>query len=305
MHGTKRLAALIINWRGAADTLEVLQSLCNCQSDGLSVTAVVIDNASDMTDRMVLESGINELKERINIIFRSNSVNVGVPAAYNQAIQVAGLSYDYYLRLDNDVVVDPHGLDAMVALLEERSNEGVEIVGGNIKYFDRRSENNGGAVSIDLIQGKTHVDYPEANVVCDGVLGCIMLLSGDLVRLYAPEVFESALFICTDESALSLRAAGDGMRTIYLSRLIGFHKSGRSTERVTFLSNYFSARNWTLLQLRYVKGGQNMSWMLVRMPMDIIRSIIKGRWAFPLGWISGVGLAISGALDRRVRQGRC
>ena len=305
MDNRRKLAALVINWRGADDTIELLESLCRCLSNHLSITTVVVDNASGAEDCAKLQRGFVEFEGRMQVLFRANTVNIGVPAAYNQAIQVAGLKYDYYLRLDNDVVVDPQGLAAMIEALEQGRENGIGIVGGNVRYFDRRNENNGGAVSIDLLKGKTTVTYPSSDVLCDGVLGCIMLLSGELVRQYAPEVFQSSLFICTDESELSLRAARDGMSTIYLACLIGFHKSGRSTSKVNFISNYYSARNWTLLRLKYARDSRQKLSVLMRMPIDVARSVARRRWAFPLGAAAGIGLAFSSFVDRSVRHGRC
>ena len=296
---------MVINWNGAQDTFDLLYSLCHCQSDAVSITAVVIDNASAEADRLKLESGLADLDGRMKVIFRANSVNIGVPAAYNQAIQVAGLTHDYYLRLDNDVIVEQEGLASMIDALEQESRKGVAIVGGNIKYFDRRTEDNGGAVSIDLIAGRTRVTYPLSDVVCDGVLGCIMLLSGELVRRYAPEVFAGNLFICTDESEISLRAARDGMRTMYLARLIGFHKSGSSTGKVDFLSKYYSTRNWTLLRLRYAGGNRQRLSVLMRIPSDLARSVLRRRWPSVLGAAAGLGMALTASLDRGVRHGRC
>src|ERR1700746_2589407 len=106
MNTRKTLAALVINWNGTQDTLELLHSLSHCESDTVSITAVVIDNASEEAERLKLASGLVDLDGCISVILRTNSVNIGVPAAYNQAIQVAGLTHDYYLRLDNDVIVD-------------------------------------------------------------------------------------------------------------------------------------------------------------------------------------------------------
>jgi GT2 family glycosyltransferase len=302
--GVRSIAALIINWNGSADTLELLASLCACQRDTLAITAIVIDNASRVEDLRKLQEGTAILRRDMDIALRVNRNNIGVPAAYNQAIQAAGLGHDYYLRLDNDVVIEPAGLLAMVAALERRETEGIAIVGGNIKYFDRRADDNGGAVSIDLVTGKSSVVYPASDVLCDGVLGCIMLLSGRLVNDYAPEVFENALFICTDESELSLRAASEGRRTLYLAQLIGFHKSGRSTGSVSFLANYYSTRNWTLHRLRYVADKRQLIAVLLRIPLDAARSVIRGRWAGLPGLIAGLGLAAAWHLDKRVRRGR-
>ena len=305
MSRTRSIAGLIINWNGAKDTLDLLRSLCHCQSESVSITAVVIDNASSSEDVAILEGGLGEFAGQLSVVFRANNTNIGVPAAYNQAIQLAGLTHDHYLRLDNDVIVEPDGLTEMIEVLEQRAAEGIAIVGGTIKYFDRREDNNGGAVTFDLIRGTTRVDYPPSDVICDGVLGCIMLVAGDLVRRHAPEVFESKLFICTDESELSLRAAAVGMKTLYLARLIGFHKSGKSTSKVKFVTGYYVARNWTVLRLRYVAGGERWLLLLVRMPMDVARSVLRRRWAFPPGLVAGLAMVVTSSLDRRVRRGEC
>jgi len=303
---TRSVAALVINWNGAHDTLELLSSLRKCQCERLSITAVVVDNASAPDDVAALRAGILALNGQVNVVLQENKLNVGVPAAYNQAIQVAGLTHDYYLRLDNDVVVEPRGLLAMVETLERRAADGVAIVGGNIKYFDNQSDDNGGAVTIDLMSGTTSVAYPSTDVLCDGVLGCIMLVSGTLVRDFAPEVFESALFVCTDESELSMRAAKRGCRTLYLAQLIGFHKGGRSTTTVKSVANYYSARNWTLHRLRYVSNRrQRLAVLLVRIPFDGLRNILRGRWAAVPGLVAGLGLAVAWHLDTHARRGRC
>lgn len=296
------VAALIINWNGAPDTIELLQSLGRCQSDAAEVGAIVIDNASVESDVLVLAEAVKSFEGMLHVQLRANSENVGVPAAYNQAIQIAGLHHDHYLRLDNDVVVDPEGFAAMLRTLEEGAGKGVHIVGGNIRYFDTPGKDNGGAVAVDLVRGRTAVDYPDEDVICDGVLGCIMMLSGSLVRRYTPGVFEGSLFICTDETELSLRAARDGMRTMYLARPVGYHKGGRSTGRVPFLSSYYSSRNWTLHRLRYARGGWEKFVVAIRLPLDVARSLVRGRFASVVGVLSGTCLAVAWFTDSWARR---
>lgn len=302
MNEVSTVAAIIINWNGSCDTIELIESLLLCQNKSTQISVIVIDNASHTADFNALMGGISRLSDKVQISLHKNGVNVGVPAAYNQAIQIAGMDFDYYLRLDNDVVINRAGLRLLINSLE--TNQNVELVGGNVKYYNFPEKNNGGAVTIDLINGRTIVSYPNENTICDGVLGCIMLISGRLVKKYTPEVFDSSLFICTDESELSLRAKRDGMLTYYVSNTIGLHKSGVSTSKVSFLSNYYSARNWTLHRLEYVQGFWCNFILTINFIFDIARTAIKGRWAFPLGFFAGLLLSISRSIDRRVRFGR-
>lgn len=292
------LAALIINWNGAADTIELLESLVQCTTSAMKISCIVIDNNSTVADRALLASGLARLEQSIPISIRYNSVNIGVPAAYNQAIQIAGLHHDYYLRLDNDVIVDSEGLQAMIEILEKRSDVG--LVGGNVKFYDSREKDNGGAVVIDLVRGKTSVSYPHADVVCDGVLGCIMLMSRNVVDRYSPDVFLGALFICTDESELSIRAARDGVLTMYSSRIIGYHKGGVSTKKVSFLSEYYSGRNWTYLRLLYVRGWRNrlITWFAIVMYFGLYALRLRGAHLY--GVVAGVAMWLTSRIDAAV-----
>jgi len=280
------LAALIINWNGASDTLELIASLADCLSEDLAVSCVVVDNASSEADRAALLVGVSELSERVPVVTLLNSVNIGVPAAYNQAIQRAGLRHDYYLRLDNDVVVDPDGLLAMIDAL--RRDPSIGAVGGNVKFYHARDRNNGGAVSIDLARGRTRVTYPDENVICDGVLGCIMLIPASVIQRYTPEVFLGKLFICTDESELSLRLSQSGMKTLYLNQCIGFHKGGASTGKVKYLSQYYSIRNWTYLRLRYARRGWPKWLMSVEIAARTILNLVRWRSAYLRGVVAGI-----------------
>ncbi len=299
------IAALIINWNGATDTIELLNSLKECQSDSLTITAIIIDNSSEKSDLERLTNSISDLNSILNCFLRVNKINIGVPAAYNQAIQIAGLNYDYYLRLDNDVIIEKHNLKKMIDALDNNAHHGIEIVGGNIKYYHNRNENNCGAVTIDLLKGKTKISYPAINTECDSILGCIMLLSNKLVNNYSPNVFENNLFICTDESELSMRAFKDGIKTLYIPETVGYHKSGQSTGKVNFVSNYYSARNWTFHRLRYVKNKTALILVLLLLPFDIARSIVKCRFSYPLGVVSGIFLTINWFIDKSVKQNKC
>ena len=189
MKGENGVAVLIINWNGADDTIELLRSLRGAAEPNLSLTASVIDNASDDGDFSKLASFLESAELGFPVVLIRNRNNVGVPFGYNQAIQSAGLDCDAYLRLDNDVVLPAGAIDVLLQTLTDRRKDAVGIVGGNVKYCSAPEIDNGGAVAINLVAGKTVTTYPSVVTVCDGVLGCVMLVDGDLVRAFAPQVF--------------------------------------------------------------------------------------------------------------------
>lgn len=298
-----RIGCLIINWNGANDTLELLQSLEDLAgATGFCLDIAVVDNNSDHDDFRHLLDGVESKVRGVNVRLVRNSINVGVPAAYNQAIQLLGLNYDYFLRLDNDVVVLADGVVSMIRAIENGRSSGVEISGGNVRFYDNREVNNCGAVSIDLLKGFTNVTYPEQGTAADGVLGCIMLISGGLVARLSPTVFDPLLFICTDESELSLHAKTLGISTWYVPEVVGFHKGGRSTGRISYLANYYAARNWAILRLRYTVGLWGCVRVLFSFVIGIAKTLIRKKVYYAFGTMAGVAFYVGEISDARAKR---
>src|SRR5450830_1664024 len=264
-----RVAAITINWNGAVDTIELIDSM-PFGDVRVSVDLYVVDNNSERQDLGLLDSFIATSGHQDRIRLIRSSTNIGVPAAYNLAIARAGTDYEYYLRLDNDVLLAPAGIRALIEGLEEWRGQGVGIVGGNVKLHPQRDRDNGGAISFDLLRGRNRITYPADSTLCDGVLGCIMLVDGHLVRSLAPHVFCPWLFFSTDESELSLRARARGVRTLYVKDTIGWHKGGRSTRKIGSRADMFSARNWSMITLRFAPA--------MAKPVIIVRLLITTVW---------------------------
>lgn len=290
----RRVACLIINWNGTEDTVALLHSLFAQSSDRLELTVFLVDNGSTDVQRNALRAGIQNCAWATSVVGIQNERNIGIPSAYNQAIARAGLAYDYYLRLDNDVVLLGGAVVAMVELLEAERRNGARLVGGNVRYFDRPSENNGGAVTIDLLCGRTSVEYPAENRLCDGILGCVMLIDGEVARVYGPSVFHGWLFMTTDESELSLRCAQRGWRTVYASRTIALHKSGRSTRKVPALATRYSCRNWSYLAMKYVKPPRARVAVGLRLAATVLLLVAKLKWANAAAIAVGLAAALNG-----------
>lgn len=295
------VAALIINWNGTEDTIELLKSLDEVRPQNIQLTAVIIDNASSPENKEKLKSFIKNW-DKFSVLYRENAINIGIPGAYNQAIQIVGIDFDYYLRLDNDVILTKNGLPDMIKILEEKKHLGAGIAGGNIKYYDKRDENNGGAVNFDLVRGISKIEYPESEVECGGVLGCIMLISGETIRLTTPDVFDSTLFIVTDESELSFKAKEKNIKTYYTPNIIGYHKAGRSTGKVKLATYYFMARNWFFLRMKYTHSFWGkmgiVFWSLLYIPI----TLIKRRKGYTRGIISGFFMVASYSIERYVKN---
>lgn len=285
------IVAMIINWNGSDDTLELIASLTDQNEENISIEAVIIDNHSEDLEFSKLENGLEKFVSVIPITLIRNQSNVGIPAAYNQAIAHVDKKDALYLRLDNDVVFLKGGLKLLCNALEQHRDKGVRLVGGNIRYFDNPDENNGGSVSFDLVRGKTAIEYPQNDKICDGVLGCVMLIDNEVINAFSPNVFLSWLFIATDESELSLHCSQFGWKTYYVSKPIALHKGGRSTGKVRTLSSLCSIRNWCYLALRYIRPKVLLPLVLARIigfsiyrtfkgDIETARSMLNGVWIY-------------------------
>jgi GT2 family glycosyltransferase len=288
MNKKKRVAALIINWNGSQDTIELLRSLGAQSSSNLWVEAVVVDNVSTQEELDKLSTYVKTQNSGINVTLISNTTNVGIPAGYNQAIAAAGLNYDYYLRLDNDVVLQRGAIEKLCQALEANRAHGVRLVGGNSRFYDHPEINNGGAHYFDLIRGKSSITHPKDDVICDGVLGCIMLLDGDVVQTFAPEVFLSWLFLTTDDSEISLRCKEKGWLTYYVSQTIGLHKGARSISKVKRASGLYSVRNWSYLALRFIRPKAWFPVVLARLALTVIYKAFTGNMDMAQAFFKGV-----------------
>lgn len=285
--GKRRVAALTINWNGAQDTLELLDSLGRQCAESLCVEAFVVDNNSAPGDLAALEEGIAS-RHSIVIHLIKNGCNEGVPAAYNRAIAAAGSQFDYYLRLDNDVILRDGCIARLIGGLEEWRSRGVRLVGCNVRYFDRPGESNGGAVTFNLLRGNTRIAFPESETICDGVLGCVMLVDREVVAAFAPQVFMSWLFYTTDESEISLHSAQRGWRTLYLPQPLALHKGGISTQKAERMATMTSARNWAYLAMRYAKPRSLTTLVFCRLiGVSIVGQLLRGRWACGAALVRG------------------
>lgn len=291
----RSVLAIIPNWNGTADTLECLASLAAQRLRSGRIDVVVIDNASAPSEVRALRDGIDALSSLLSVSLLCSETNIGVPAAYNRGIAAARVKYEYFLRLDNDVVLLPDAVETLCSALDGQYSSGVRLVGGDVRFFHDAEARNGGAVWIDLLRGRTGVTYPAVDVICDGVLGCVMLMDGGLVEAFAPEVFDSWLYLTTDESELSLRARGRGWSTYYVARPIALHKGGRSTSRVKTRTTLFCLRNWSFLATAYAPSALVRAAVVARIVGTALYKFTTGRGREAVWMIRGVlqGLAVA------------
>lgn len=129
-------AIIILNWNGAEDTIECLQSLRNVPEDFF---CVIVDNGSSdnsvikieqyMQDTgiiyRIIPNGVKLDRNPANheIIIYTQRENLGFAKGNNEAIRlVLSASPENYLLLNNDTIVEPSFLQSLLEFSKEHPN---------------------------------------------------------------------------------------------------------------------------------------------------------------------------------------
>lgn len=106
-----RVAVIILNWNGVNDTLVCLASMAEVTYDNFSV--LVVDNGSSDGSEQILREALPDLP------LLQTGANLGYAGGNNAGIrQVLADAPDYVLLLNNDTLVAPDFLDALVDAAE-------------------------------------------------------------------------------------------------------------------------------------------------------------------------------------------
>jgi GT2 family glycosyltransferase len=194
---------ILLNWNGCRDTTHCLESLQRLTYSHYRV--IVVDNGStDDSVRCIREKYLD-----LEII--ENGKNLGFAAGCNVAIRRAlDEGTDYVWLLNNDTVVHPDSLSAMVECAQ-----GDPIIGavGSVIYRMDQPEKvdawGGGRVS--LWTGRSsHITGPQDLPKLDYITGASLLISR--LALESVGLLDERFFLYYDDCDYSLRLRGTGWK---------------------------------------------------------------------------------------------
>lgn len=241
----RRIAVVMLNWNQFADTAECLRSLADVKTPRF--TTVVLDNGSR-------DNSPADLAEAFPGVYcMCNARNFGFAEGNNVGIRAAlAAGADYVLLLNNDTVVRPDFLEAMIEAAEERPRCG--ILGGCLMYYDdptslwclggylrwpwagMRTVGRGKAVSGTAVE---RFDY---------VSGALMLVR----RAVFEEIglLNPAYFLNWEDTEFCERARRAGWEVLATPRAVVLHKVSRATAGT--IATYYTQRNRLLFTRQYV-----------------------------------------------------
>ena len=248
------VSIIVLNWNGLKDTRECLESLRGITYPNFSI--ILVDNASSDDSVTCLRN------EHPDLTIIENTDNLGFSEGNNIGIRYA-LSHgaDYIWILNNDTVVDPFALIALVDVAEADANIG--ILGSKIFYFDEPEVLwfAGGPMDWDHFEtphvGINQKDCGQYDDIkdYDRITGCSMLVSRRLCDRIG--LMDPAYFLYVEEVDWCLRSWADGLRVVYVPESKVYHKVSKSVQLLDTEGNafsYYKTRNMLYLLQKNFKA---------------------------------------------------
>lgn len=295
---TATFAVVVLNWNGAADTLECLESLRHSQ---VRLHLIVVDNhSSDDSVRQIREA---ELADTI----LESGANIGYAAGNNLGIrQAIAREFRFIAVLNNDTVVTPETFSVLAKYLEEYESMAVSP---DIRYYDdcERSWFAGGVIDHGWPRHLEGWERPQNGGLqpTECLSGCCIAASRQTWERTG--LFDPAYFLIFEDSDWSVRAREGGVRLCVAADGLIMHKVSRSFAAgpSSLLGSFYFARNGLIFQTRHAKRFMLrfvIQWLVRPSASSLIRR--AGRREVAFRWLGGFAfvLRLHGRAPRLVER---
>jgi GT2 family glycosyltransferase len=266
------VAVLVLNWRGAADTL-----CCAAALDYLrypSHEVVLIDNGSDDGSEAALRAARPDLR------LLQTGGNLGFAGGNNVGIRWAqARGFDFVWLLNNDATPDP---DALAHLVEAAVSPTVGMVGSKILYDASPARICFAGGEIDWwrgIQREQGLRAPDdgrydRRQACTFLTGCSLLARVGMID--AIGLLDERYFLYFEDMDWCARAVAAGWQLVYEPRSVVRHRLGGSSAAAaghrSSLMDYYDTRNGILFMRQHARGLHRLSAELY-LPYRIARRV--------------------------------
>jgi GT2 family glycosyltransferase len=291
---TARVAAVILNYCTADDTILAVRSLQAADSDFAAI--VVVDNGSsdgsvDAFRRQL--AGVDVIPLPSNQGF-SGGCNAGI----EHALRTGATDV---LLLNSDVIVPPDMLPVLLRVLERddrigivspivrrrRHPDRVESLGLAYHQPSGRMRMIGHGADVDRI------DIFDSRLV-DAVSGCAMLVRRDVFE--AVGLLRSEYFFGFEDLDFCCRAREHGFLIACAGKTFVLHEGGRSIGPRSASRAYFATRNHLLLAKRFPGGGSALA-RGVRLARVLALNLAHAIRARDIPTLRGLVASLRGARD--------
>lgn len=225
----KKVAIVIINYRGYQDTTDCLNSLRKVTYKNIEI--IVVDNQSNDGSYEKLK---DENKDCVVILSPENN---GFSAGNNIGIRYAmEHDADYVMLLNNDTEVEPDFVSKMLEVADEKI-----VVTPSIYYFSNKNEIWYADGKISKIKCTVSNGSDKVSKYCDYASGCCLLMPRTVIEKVG--YWAEEYFMYYEDMDYSLRVQNAGFKIFYKNDSIIYHKVGKSAGVKSRLSIYYNVRN--------------------------------------------------------------
>lgn len=303
-----RCLILILNYRGAEDTISCIEGLLSDPDIG-EESIVVVDNGS-------LDGSIETIETRFPWVrILKNQANLGYAEGFNCALRqfMASDSFGFFFLLNNDVIVRKNTFRKLLQDLEgdgrigiigpavlDPDTDRVQSLGASIDWYRCRS--------VLRFSGRSYGEVPHKVQKVDYVSGCAMLITRN--ALETAGLFPGHFFMYGEEEDLCIRVAKVGLSVICDSGVAVEHRVGSTSNRFTGLKEYYLTRNRFLVMKRHATICQFAFFLLwltvIEFPFTSIRNAIEqGTCKSVLCKLKGIATGLVQAIpERRIQCNR-
>jgi hypothetical protein len=272
-----RVAVVVLNWNGLADTLECLASL-ECL-DYPAYEVVMVDNGST-------DGSAPVIRERFPAMtMLENGENLGYAGGNNVGLRYAlAHKADYALVLNNDTKVAPDLLRRLVDAAE--ASPSIGIAGPTIYYHEQPDVIWSAGGAIDWRRGSTRMiglnerdagQFGARPRVVDFVTGCAMLVRRTVVEQVG--LLDERFFAYYEETEWCVRAARAGYKIVHVPLARMWHKISPAARADSPFVHYYMTRN-RLLFLKATGAGPG-AW-LHALVVEYLRTLVS--WSVRPKW---------------------
>ena len=245
------LAIIVLNWNGADDTLNCVESL---QQQTLRPEIIIVDNNSSDDSVERFEDHIKSQKKDAPILIK-NSQNLGFAGGINTGLVYAKEhNFEYIGVLNPDAIADKKWCRALVDELSTHLDCGIAT--GIMQRRDGKTlDTTGDFYTTWGLPGPRNRDEPIKNAPSKP--GEVFGATGGGAIYRAAifddiDMFDEDFFMYYEDVDLSFRAQLAGWKVRFTPEAIAYHKVGASSKKVPGLAVYNTFKNLPLVFIKNV-----------------------------------------------------
>lgn len=288
-----KVAIILLNWNGATDTIECLESLKNVNY--LDYDIYLVDNNSrkesiDELTSYIQNDGfyssetiaVNQLDTyrknlNTNLLFILNDNNAGFAGGNNVALRYImnnNLS-EYVMLLNNDTVVSSDFINGLIDKVKQSDENG--FVGINTYYYDnnKQIQTVGGGL-VDLVHGECSAITSSGIDEFDFITGSCVLMPLHVLKEVG--LMDESYFMYWEDVDWSTRTRNKGYKLRVADYGYIYHKEGASIHSMRRI--YYHTRNRIKYMKKFTKGFKLLKfiiYIILFVIKESLTNIIKNR----------------------------